>query len=425
MRAVVCERLGDPLSPPPGAPGAALCVHDSWPAPSASNPAGPPPGHVRVRISAASLNFADLLQVAGLYQDRPKLPFVVGSDFAGVVVAAGATGVPAEIATPGTRVCGVAANQAFAEEADVPAAGVWRVPDALTDLPSAAALPVAYGTADLALRHRARLQQGQTLLVLGASGGVGAAAVQLGVLAGATVVAVARGEDKARFCREQLGAHAVVDTAAVAAAAAASSSSEAAGSGNKGGGGDNRALAAAFKAALARAVAATTGQQQQKRRPHPPTADVIFDNVGGDQFSAALRAASWGAQLLAVGFASGAIPRVPSNVLLVKNATLHGVFWGAHLSNPAAGPEAARLLRQGVARVLGLVAEGKITVQASARLPLQRVGEAMGLMRGRKAQGKVLLLIGKEERHQQQQATDEAGTGALVGGPPPYPRSRL
>jgi sacsin len=405
MRAVVCEQLGDPLAA--GDANAALRFTTDAPSPPSTAP--PPPRPVRVRISAASLNFADLLQVAGKYQDRPKLPFIVGSDFSGVVVAAG-DGVPSELRAPGTRVCGVGANKAFAEEAVVPAAGVWRLPDGVEDLHAAAGVPVAFGTADLALRHRARLQPGQTLLVLGASGGVGAAAVQIGRLLGARVVAVARGEDKARFLREDLGAHAVVDTSAL----------QAAGGGGKGGGeADEKALCAAFKAALKQV---TSGGGSTK--PHPPTADVVFDNVGGSQFSAALRCASWGAQLLSVGFASGSIPSVPANLLLVKNATLHGVFWGAHLSNPQAGSQAAALLRGSVGQVLSWVAEGRLSVPVSARLPLERVREAAALMAGRKVMGKVLLVVDEGEAAADT-AQGEAEGGALVGGPPPYPRSRL
>jgi NADPH:quinone reductase len=415
MRAVVCERLGDPVNPAPNAPGAALRIADDA---APSPPAGrPPPGHVRVKIAAASLNFADLLQIKGLYQDRPPLPFIVGSDFSGVVMAAG-DGVPAELATPGARVCGVAANKAFAEEAVVPAAGVWKLPDALSDLHAAAGIPVAFGTADLALRHRANLKRGQTLLVLGASGGVGAAAVQIGVLLGARVVAVARGRDKARFLREELGAHAVVDTSAL---------------GTEKGEADERALGAAFKRALQEATAAGGGDSssssssdQKKRRP--PTADVVFDNVGGAQFNAALRCCSWGSQLLAVGFASGGIPRVPANLLLVKNATLHGVFWGAHLSSPAAGPAAAAVLRDSMRQVLMWVGEGRLKVHAAARFPLERAGEAMAAMAGRKITGKVLLVVADAVGGDAGDA-DTAGAGgqgaALVGGPPPYPRSRL
>lgn len=411
MRAVVCERLGDPLSDD----AAALRFTPDHPAP----PPDLPRGHVRVRICAASLNFADLLQVAGKYQDRPSLPFVVGSDFSGVVVASG-DGVPDDLATPGTRVCGVGRNAAFAEYAVVPAAGVWRVPDGLA-LDVAAGVPVAYGTAWLALERRAHLRAGQTLLVLGASGGVGAAAVQLGVAAGARVVAVARGADKARFLREELGAHAVVDTAALEA----------------GGGGetDEKALAAAFKGALKEATttmsdssSGSSGDKPRTTRPHPPTADVVFDNVGGAQFSAALRCASWGAQLLSIGFASGAIPRVPANALLVKNATLHGVFWGAHLSDPRAGPEAAAALRASVAKPLAMLAAegrgggGAMRVPVSAKLPLERVREAAALMAGRKVTGKILLIVKAEE---EEKGKVDAVDGALVGGPPPYPRSRL
>jgi len=459
MRAVVCERLGDPVSPPPNENGAALRVSaDAAPRPPAGRP---PAGHVRVRISAASLNFADLLQVAGKYQDRPPLPFIVGSDFSGVVIEAG-DGVPAELSAPGARVCGVAANKAFAEEAIVPAAGLWALPDSLSDLHAAAGIPVAFGTADLALRHRAGLRAGQTLLVLGASGGVGAAAVQIGVLLGARVVAVARGPDKARFLRDVLGAHAVVDTAALA------------GEAGKAGEADERALGAAFRAALAEAMAGASvqaptgsegpgpgpssgggaggGKTRRRRRPHPPTADVVLDSVGGAQFGAALRCASWGAQLLSVGFASGAIPHVPANLLLVKNATLHGVFWGAHLSSPAAGPEAAAVLRASVSRVLGWAAEGKLAVHAEARFPLERVGDAAALMAGRGVTGKVLLVVSSEAEARAAAAAegkggaavDAAGGGGgkrrvaadadaagggegapLLGGPPPYPRSRM
>jgi sacsin len=429
MRAVVCERLGDPLSD-----DAALRFTPHHPAPPPGAPL--PRGHVRVRVCAASLNFADLLQVAGKYQDRPALPFVVGSDFSGVVVAAAGEGVPAELAAPGTRVCGVGRNAAFAEYAIVPAAGVWRVPDGLA-LDVAAGVPVAYGTAQLALEGRARLRPGQTLLVLGASGGVGAAAVQLGRAMGARVVAVARGADKARFLREGVGAHAVVDTSALPQPPSG------------GGETDERALAAAFKAALKEATtgdgggssssSSSSSSSNRPRRPHhPPTADVVFDTVGGAQFSAALRCASWGAQLLSIGFASGAIPRVPANALLVKNATLHGLFWGAHLSDPRAGPEAAAALRASVAGPLAMLAgEAKeagaggaggattLRVPVSAKLPLERVREAAALMAGRKVTGKVLLIVAPEEGLGRAAGEDAADGGALVGGPPPYPRSRL
>ncbi|KAF6260847.1 hypothetical protein COO60DRAFT_838483 [Scenedesmus sp. NREL 46B-D3] len=251
------------------------------------------------------------------------------------------------VGTRAVQVCAVTQGGAFAEEVVVPAAAAWHIP-AGVDAAEAAGVPIVYGTADLALRHRARLREGQTVLVLGASGGVGTAAVQISKLLGARVVAVTSGADKAAYLR-QLGADAVVDTAAPAAA------------GQR----------------LHKLIAAAA----------PKSVDVVFDPVGGQALFESLKCVAWGAQYLVIGFAAGDIPKVPANLLLVKNTTMHGVFWGSYMAKDYA------VLAGGLRQVLDWAGQGRLALQVSHRFQLHQLPQAMAALLGRQVRGKVILTM--------------------------------
>lgn len=298
----------------------------------------PGPGEVLIDIAACGLNFADLLMAKGKYQERPPLPFTLGMEVAGTVRALGpGTTGPA----PGTRVAvtggpgGLAEAGVFAAEKCVP------LPDAMP-FTDAAAFQVAYGTSHVGLAHRARLQPGETLLVLGAAGGVGLTAVEIGKLMGATVIACARGPAKLAVCKAA-GADHLIDS-------------------------DTDDIRAAVKALGG--------------------ADVVYDPVGGDQFSAALRAANPEARILVVGFASGEVPEVPANILLVKNIDVIGYYWGGYATFRP------KVLADSLATLLGWYAAGRITPHVSHTFPLERAGEAYELLRSRKSTGKVVVTPG-------------------------------
>lgn len=252
----------------------------------------------------------------------------------------------------GDRVVAVARGGAFASEACVPASACFRLPPSLPPslLPDAAGLAVAAGTADVALRRYGRLTKNDVVCVTGAGGGVGTAAVQLAAAAGATVVAVARGAAKAAALKG-LGAGAVVDPSTLAAA----------------------------PAALRDAVLAATGGKR---------VTILLDTVGGGTFDECFRAVAWGGRVLVVGFASGTIPRPPLNLLLVKNVSVHGVFWGSHMEH------APRVVAESMARLVDAFASGALTVPVSHRLPLTAWPAAVAAMAGRSVVGKVLLVPG-------------------------------
>ncbi|WP_372614595.1 NADPH:quinone oxidoreductase family protein, partial [Aquicoccus sp.] len=241
----------------------------------------PVKGEIRLRIHACGLNFADLLMSEDRYQETPTPPFTLGMEVAGVVDALGpdVTG-PA----PGTRVAVFGGQGGLAEMGCFPAERVTPIPD---DMPfvDAAALQIAYGTSHVALDHKARLQPGETLLVLGAAGGVGLTAVEIGKLMGARVIACARGADKLEIAA-RAGADYLID---------------------------------AQTQDIRESVKALGG------------ADVVYDPVGGDQFTAALRACNPEARMLVIGFASGDVPQIPANHLLVKNVDVLGFYWGGYL----------------------------------------------------------------------------------------------
>ena len=251
----------------------------------------PGQGEVVVAIKAAALNFFDTLIIAGKYQFKPPFPFSPASEFAGVVesVGAGVTGLKA-----GDRVLGYGGHGAAREKIALSAQRVVKIPDTL-DFDRAAGITVIYGTTLHALKDRAKLKPGETLAVLGASGGTGLAAIELGKLMGARVIACASSDEKLAFCRER-GADETINYAK-----------------------DD------LKEALRR-VTAGKG------------ADVIYDPVGGPYAEAALRSIAWQGRFLVIGFAAGEIPKIPLNLALLKGCDIVGVFWGAFIERDPKGP---------------------------------------------------------------------------------------
>jgi len=297
----------------------------------------PEKGEARIRIKACGLNFADLLMMQGKYQERSEPPFILGLEAAGIVDALGpGTDGPA----PGTRVSVYANSGGLAEYGCFPADRCLPIPD---DMPfdHAAGFQIAYGTSHVALDHKARLQPGETLLVLGAAGGVGLTAVEIGKRMGARVIAVARGADKLKTA-EAAGADHLLDSDSVD---------------------------------LRDAVKALGG------------ADVVYDPVGGDLFAAAFRATKPGGRILIIGFASGKVPPIPANHLLVKNISVLGLYWGGYLRFQ---PE---VLTASMRQLFDWYAEGGLRPHISHHLPLAQVDEALELLRSRQSTGKVVVTL--------------------------------
>ncbi|KIT17493.1 NADPH:quinone oxidoreductase family protein [Jannaschia aquimarina] len=295
----------------------------------------PGPGEVRLRIEACGLNFADLLMVDGTYQDTPDLPFVPGMEVCGTVEALG-EGV--EAPAIGSRVACFAGQGGLAEAGLFPARACVAVPAAM---PSeiAAGFIVAYSTSHVALTWKARLQAGERLVVLGAAGGVGLTAVELGARMGADVVAVARGPDKLEVARAA-GAHHLVDAEA---------------------------------------------PDLRNRLRDLGGADVVYDAVGGKLHDAAFRAMRPGGRLLVIGFASGEVPQPKLNHLLVKNVDLLGLYWGGLLkSHP-------HVVTDSIASLFSMYERGDIAPHVSHVLPLEKADEALELLRRRKSTGKVVV----------------------------------
>jgi NADPH:quinone reductase len=301
----------------------------------------PGPGELLVRVDAVALNFPDVLLCAGTYQERPPLPFTPGLEISGTVLEAGeGAGVPA-----GARVLGgpPLPNGGLAELAVLPAAGAWPVPDTMPPA-DAAALMITYQTAYVGLHRRAGLRAGETLLVHAGAGGVGSAAIQVGLAAGAHVIATAGGPEKVRVCRE-LGAHEVLDYRA--------------------------------EADLPKRVKELTGGRG---------ADVIWDPVGGDVFDASRRCVAFEGRLVVVGFAGGRIPDVPAGHVLVKNYSVVGLHWGLYRKeNPAVMAEAHEAL-------LRMYADGAIKPLVSEQLPLSAAPDALTRLATRGSVGKIVLL---------------------------------
>jgi NADPH2:quinone reductase len=322
MKAVICKAWGAPES---------LVVEELA-------DLVPGPGEVVVEVRSAGVNFPDVLTIQGKYQFRPELPFTPGNEFAGVVreVGAGVTGFAA-----GDRVIGFTRTGAFAEQVLAPAEVLMPMP-AEMDFDIAAAITLTYGTAHHAVVDRAALQPGETMLVLGAAGGVGLAAIEIGKALGARVIAAASSPDKLAVCKEH-GADVLINY-----------SSE----------------------DLREAIKAATGGKGP---------DVVYDPVGGQYSEPAFRSIAWRGRHLVVGFAAGDIPKLPWNLMLLKGASVVGVFWGEFARRePQANLAAMR-------QMLGWMAQGKLRPLVSARYALAATGQALNDMAARKVMGKVVI----------------------------------
>jgi NADPH2:quinone reductase len=323
MKAVICERLGPPEQ---------LVIADI-PPPVAG------PDEAVVQVSAVGLNFFDTLIIQGKYQVKPDLPFSPGGEIAGIVesVGPGSTSVK-----PGDRVMAYIGFGGAREKIAVAAEKLVKVPEGLSD-EAAAGLLIAYGTSFHALKDRGRLEPGQTLVVLGASGGVGQAAVEIGKAMGARVIACASSDDKLDFCRT-LGADDCVNYE---------------------------------KSDLKEALKQLTGGKG---------ADVIYDPVGGTLTEPALRAIAWRGRYLVVGFAAGEIPKLPLNLVLLKGCDVVGVYWGAHTDKEPA------LHRAGMAELLSLAASGRIKPHIHRTYTFEDIALALAALARREVKGKVVLV---------------------------------
>ena len=321
MRAILCKELGP----------ANTLVIDDIPSPE------PGKGQVKVRVKAAGLNFPDTLIIEGKYQIKPELPFSPGGEMAGEVLAVG-EGV--QRFKPGQRVMGLTGYGAFAEEILVPENQLIPVPDGMNDH-TAAAFSMVYGTSYHALKQRANIQPGETLLVLGASGGVGLAAVELGKAMGATVIACASREEKLAVAKEA-GADDLINYA-------------------------EEDLKDALK------------------QRYPKGVDVIYDPVGDKFTEAAIRNMAWNGRLLIVGFAAGDIPKIPANLALLKGCSIVGVFWGAFTQKEP------QTNIQNIMELMQLFNQGKINPRISQVFKFEDYEQALAALTSRTAKGKVVL----------------------------------
>lgn len=321
MKALVVHELGGPEK----------LVYEDVPEPEVGG------GQVLVDVKAAGVNFPDLLLVKGLYQFKPELPFSPGGEVAGVVRAVGQGVDRVEV---GQRVIGLGIWGGFAERVLLRADRLLPIPDEV-GFEVAAATTMTYGTVLHAFEDRAHLSSGETVLVLGAAGGIGTAAVELAKLMGARVIAAASGPEKLAVCRE-LGADEVIDYST--------------------------------EDLKARAKALSGGG-----------VDVVVDPVGGTHTEAALRAMAWEGRFLVVGFAAGDIPRVPLNLPLLKGCAIVGVFWGSFLAR-----DPSRAMDQ-LARIGRWVASGDLTPRVRQVLPLAEGARALEALEARRVMGKVVL----------------------------------
>ena len=324
MKAVLCREHGSP---------GVLTVEEVPSPPLAA-------GRVLVRVRACGVNFPDVLMIAGKYQVQPPLPFSPGAEFAGEIID---VGEDCRTSIVGQRVLAITGFGGMAEEASVTENSLVPIPDDL-DYETAAAFLLAYGTSWHALRQRAELARGETLLVLGAAGGVGLAAVQIGKLIGAQVIAAAGTAEKLELAKEN-GADETINYT------------------------ETR-----LKDAI-RELTAGRG------------ADVIFDPVGGELFDDCLRAVAWRGRILIVGFASGTIQSIPANLPLLKGSSLLGVFWGQFTRLEP------QLHQQNTADLLTALVQGHLKPHIGAVFPLGRAAEALQMLAERRAAGKVVVRV--------------------------------
>lgn len=297
----------------------------------------PGAGQVGVKIHSCGLNFGDLLIIKGTYQEKPQLPFTLGMELCGTVTEVGEGVSNLRV---GQRIAAYCGFDALAEYAAIAADICVPIPDEMSN-EDAAAFLIAYGTSHVALDYKAHLKPGERLLVLGASGGVGLTAVELGKLMGAEVIAVARGSKKLAIAKA-MGADHLINS----------------------------------ETDDIRDVVKSLGG-----------ADVVYDPIGGDQFKAALRACNPEARLIPLGFASGEVPQIPANHLLVKNLTVIGFYWGGYTRvNP-------KILTDSFEVLIKWYVAGKIKPHLSNVLPLEQANQALDLLKTRKATGKVVVKI--------------------------------
>jgi len=323
MKAIVCKEYGPPEK----------LVYEDVPPTSMGKSA------VRVAVKAVGVNFPDTLIIQGKYQFRPDPPFTPGGEFAGEVIE---TGSEIKHLKVGDHVAGVITWGGYAQELVAPAAAAMPIPKDM-DFTAAAAIPMIYGTSYHALKQRADLKAGETLLVLGAAGGVGIAAVQLGKLMGARVIAAAGSDEKLALCRAN-GADEVVNY--------------------------------------------STGslKEQVKKLTGGKGADVIYDPVGGDYFDQCLSCINWNGRILVVGFASGTIPSMAINRALLKGCAIVGVFWGQFVMKEP------QLNMQNFHHIFQWYSEGKLKPPVSRTYPLAAAADAMNDLLSRRATGKLILL---------------------------------
>lgn len=324
MKAAICKSLEGPQ---------ALVIEDVADPIAAA-------GKVVVRVRAVGLNFADTLITRGKYQFKPELPFSPGAEIAGVIeaIGAGVNGV-----SVGQRVMAYINWGGAADKVSVDAAALISIPDAVSDT-VAAGVSVTYGTAMHGLRDRGRLRSGETVVVTGAAGGAGQAAIELAALMGARVIAVASSPKKLEIARDA-GAHDLIEFP-----------------GND----------------LKEAVRALTAGRG---------ADVVYDCIGGEAAEPLVRALAWQGRFLVVGFASGDIPKIPLNLLLLKGAEMSGVFWGEAVRRDSAAHSA------GMQQVLAWIADGKLKPKTHGVFPLTEIVDALAILDRREAQGKVIITL--------------------------------
>ena len=322
MKALLCKAFGPPDS---------LVVED---APAVRAPGK---GEVKVAVHAAGLNFADTLMISGKYQEKPPLPFSPGMECAGVIseVGEGVTGL-----ARGDRVMAMTGYGGMAEEVIAPAGSVFRIPASMT-FEQAAGFPVIYGTVYYALVDRGHLAKGETLLVHGAAGGVGTIAVEMGKVLGATVIATAGSDAKLELARKLGADHAVNYT--------------------------------------------TQSVKDVVKGLAPGGADVVFDPVGGDVFDQTLRCIAPDARILIIGFASGRIPAIPANILLVKNCAVIGVYWGGFTKRD---PERNR---RNFETMMRWMEEGTLRPPAVTSYALDHGAQAMNDLIERRSTGKLVV----------------------------------
>jgi len=301
----------------------------------------PGPDEVVIRVQACGVNFLDALMVQGTYQTKPPLPMTPGAEVAGVISETGAGVVGLSV---GARVLAVPGHGGYADEVVLSASRVFAIPEQM-DFVSAAAFPIAYATSHHALKDRAQLKAGEVLLVLGAAGGVGLTAVEIGTLMGARVIACASSEEKLALCREY-GAQDLVN------------------------------------------YATSDLRERVRELTAGKGVDVIYDPVGGVYAEPAVRSLGLEGRYLVIGFASGEIPKIPLNLVLLKITSIVGVFWGAY-SQARPRENAANM-----AQLLSWYAAGRLRPHVSATYPLEGYCEALAAVTSRKVKGKVVLVPG-------------------------------